>query len=219
MTTDTDRIKRKAEALLAIAGDPGSSEAEATSAAAIADRLIREHCLDMSSAVADTVGSSSIKTGGALWRALLAQLTGVHVGVYVLRQGSGGRAVSMGWGTETERALWSYLYEVSERYIMAASRRYQARTGAGRGVMNDYRKSAVMGFASTLRAMRADVKGGTALVLASRNKTAALATCGRVVGSGMSYRANAAGRTAGAALTVNPGVSEAADQGPRRLGS
>ena len=142
MTKITTRITK----LLALAESSNANEAAV--AAAMADRLMREHALsmaDLSEAAIlseDPMVTDGFEVGKTTWSIQLAWALGSHCRVYALRSnrythqhpwkgtplkgGRKGRIFALGCGHKSDMEVWEYLYVVARREIQREAKAYRA---------------------------------------------------------------------------------------------
>lgn len=159
-------IVSKIRKLLAVAESAEGHEAE--TAFALAEKLIRQHAVDMSQLKEaerneqDPMGTYEIVVNQAAWRADLAWAIAAHCSVSALRRRVScflgpARVMMVGYGRRSDLAVWEYLYTVALRQIEASARAYRARHAGEwdiRSRMFDFRSSAVRGLRAKLAAQR-----------------------------------------------------------------
>lgn len=240
MATAKTKIIDRIQKLRALA--EGSTGNEAEVAAAMADRLMREHAVSLIDLTEDQIlrddpmADAEFAISRASWTAQLAWALGEHTRVSVLRTRTYRDAkrvtLARAWGHTSDLAVWSYLYEVARREIERAAKAWQreqegARWGWGpsRTDMTRFREGAVYGLRAKLQAQRraaaAAETAETGLVLQSREARAeaAMRAANLRVGT---YRGgvggSSAGYRAGGEIDLNPAVEGRARAGRKLIG-
>lgn len=152
------------------------------------------------------------KVGASNWRRQLFHILAKHCSATT---GYRGKTVTV-YGHRSDVEVCAYLYDICRRQIDAAAKAYlRLYPHLGRSGGNDFRRSAVAGLSSKLRAIRADVareeSEGSALVRCRGEKVdrwvADNFTFGRA--RRVSYRHSPAGWQAGRKVSLNAGVKGA----------
>jgi len=225
------RLISKIQKLRALAvGNPNANEA--ATAAAMADRLMREHAittadLDLGALLSDDpLVCESHQITSATWTAQLAWTIGAHCRVRVLRARTGRGTFARVYGHHSDVEIFTYLYEVARREVVRVAHRHKReRPWLSRTSMTAFREGAVYGLRKKLEEQRdaaAKAETGTELTLASRLARARAfseaeeARKGCKVGTySGGVGASASGIRAGRNINLNPGI--AARQGQRKL--
>jgi len=228
-----NRLLSKISKLRSLAeNNPNANEAAV--AAAMADRLMREHAittadLDLGALLdADPLVEHYHKITRASWTAQLAWAIGAHCRVKVLRSRSRSGTSARIFGHQSDVEVFLYLYEVARREIERAAKIHKkAMPWLSRTAMTSFREGAVYGLRLKLEEQRAaasQAETGTEVALRSRSQRAsewcdstmrAEGTRVGVYGGGVggSY----AGVNAGRSINLNPGIKAAARRGQRKL--
>ena len=137
MSAPQSKIVSRIRKLLALAESDNANEA--ATAAALADRLLREHAVSLSALdeadllERDPVGVTAIEVGKATWASKLAWALASHCNVSVVRgrrytsvnpwtkeplKGhSNRRTFAIAYGHQSDLDVWCYLYDVAKREI------------------------------------------------------------------------------------------------------
>tara|TARA_Y100000389_G_scaffold174756_1_gene184953 strand:- start:1524 stop:2219 length:696 start_codon:yes stop_codon:yes gene_type:complete len=211
-----------------------SNANEAAVAAAMADKLMREHVittadLDLSVLLdADPVVEHRHNISRASWTAQLAWAIGKHCRVRVLRSYGNGGTFARIFGHQSDVEVFLYLYEVARREVGRAAKIHKkSMPWLSRTAMTSFREGAVRGLSLKLKEQRAaasQADTSTEVALRSRYQRArewgdtVLKREGSRIGTyGGGVGASHAGINAGRAINLNPGIRSAPRQGQRKL--
>ncbi len=211
-----------------------SNANEAATAAAMADKLMRDHAittadLDLGALLSeDPLVCETHKITRASWSAQLAWAIGEHCRIKVLRSRSAEGTFARIYGHHSDVEVFLYLYEVARREIERAAKDHRtAMPWLSRTAMTSFREGAVYGLRIKLEEQRAaatQADTGTEVALRSRYQRAhdwcdtVLKREGTRVGVyGGGVGASHAGVNAGRNISLNPGIRAAHRQGQRKL--
>ena len=224
----TNPIIAKVEKLLRLAQDQ-DGRPEGETAARLAHRMMAAHAIEMAQidlgkqAEHDPIEEQTMSVKASVWRRLLANAVARHCNCqtsYRSYKGMGGQRITM-YGHRTDIEVLQYLYDICERQIETAARKYVNALnsewydrGEKKSLGNSFRRSAVHGLWSKLCAIQEETKQenaeGFALVTNRANKVSdwmhdqyGSFRSGRV----SSYRHNNSGYQAGRNVSLSAGVS------------
>ena len=229
-------IITKIEKLLRLAQDQdGTPEGE--TAARLAHRMMAAHAIEMASidldkqAEHDPLEQQRMKVRTSVWRRRLADVLANHCNcktAYTSMQGIGQFIFMYGHRTDVE--VLRYLYEICERQIEQAARRYVNGLdsywydrGEKKSMGNDFRRSAVIGLSGKLRKIRQDTKvenaTGFALVVGRKEKVSKWVSSNFTFrsGSDSTYNHNSDGYQAGSKVSLSAGMTGTSGGGPGLL--
>jgi hypothetical protein len=190
-----DKIVDRIRKLLALSGSSNANEA--STAAAMAHRLMVEHAISMESLQEgellskDPVKMVALPIGRATWAIRLAWVLGAHCNVSVVRaqrgwafgaRGSNARRVhAVAYGHTSDLQVWEYLYSVARKEIERLTKAYRKAEIRDWGYITrtectQFREGAVNGLGDKLyeqrKAARTSEPTSTGLVLQSRAQRA-----------------------------------------------
>jgi len=226
---DTNPIITKIEKLMRLARDQ-EGKPEGETAARFASRLMTAHAISMHEvdpdrqADVDPLTKDEIDVPASVWRRKLWHALATHCNLRSAQRAYRGCSKIYLYGHKTDVEVCKYLYEICERQIEASARAYvdnldrniwgeEYTRGERKSKGNAFRRSAVDGLGTKLRAIRRDTQAenttGFALVISRKQKVDNWVdetfTFGRAKASA-SYRHNAAGYSAGRNVNLAAGI-------------
>ena len=179
--------------LLAASHDKANNN-EAAVAAAMAQRLMTKHAIEMADleeherSVVDPLGQGSIKVGNTGWAISLAWALGSHCNVSVVRHAKWDGVFAKAYGHQSDIEIWQYLYSLARKEVERLTKEYRQHSDVqqwcwrkekyivDRKMTSRYRTGLVQGLQSKLNEQKRESQAvnteATALVLQDRYKVA-----------------------------------------------